>query len=106
PVRRDFQVGEKVFSVHQFFSMFYGQLGTRLEDVYKDLVLTDGILPGRLIPFADDSGGDFYCIISSGPDAGAIVIFRGEYLENDRSRAFERIAKSLPEFINGMQSID
>lgn len=92
------------YVLHEF--LFIGvknKIGNFEECVY-DFKIDMNILPDNLVPFAIDEGGAYYCM-----DTGNMSIFLWlpEFYD-DKKHATRFVAKSLQEFISGMNeySID
>lgn len=69
------------------------------ETSYENLVTKKGLIPKQLVLFARGSGGDFYCIDR---EDGAVVFYAMEHCLEPK-RAARKIAKSLAEFLDGME---
>ena len=101
PNRYLFKRDDRVYVVQGFLSVRFGPSHNRLENVFQDLKIDREILPKKLVPFAIDPGGDYYCFSVDEVDKGAIYVFVGEHADAPE-RATLRLANSLPEFIEGM----
>jgi cell wall assembly regulator SMI1 len=90
------------FELQRFMSMkepaFDGDVlfGT----TYENLVVKKKLIPMNLVPFARGSGGDFYCIDRSD---GSVCFYAMDHALEPK-RATKKVAKSLAEFIDGMQA--
>lgn len=84
--------------IQEFFPIAYGGDGSTVESHYRELVIGDKIIPGNLLPFGRDPGGDFYCLDM---ESGKITIFRAEYLP-DLSECITEVACSMTEFLDGL----
>ena len=86
------------YEVHSFKSFGdAGYSGVSIEDSHRSLV-AKGLLPKELIPFAMDSGGNFY-----GADTSGAVFF----VAMDVPGAVPvRIAEALEEFLDGLVSAE
>jgi hypothetical protein len=56
-----FENEEYEFEIHELIPAFV-ERPRNVVSVYKDLVVTRGLIPHSLFPFATGSGGDFFCI--------------------------------------------
>lgn len=99
PERCLLQIDDSEFVVQEFFPLRYGDVGDRLEDICDDLQNVRQILPKHLVPFADDPGGDFFCISIDTREVGAIFHFCCDYYD-DPSRAARYLTATLSEFVN------
>jgi len=87
------------FIVQQFIPIKYGH---RTIDALLNNLRNENILPNWLIPFADDPGGDLFCISLSQETYGQIFIWEHEVIDNDENPAYF-ISESLEQFINSLQ---
>jgi hypothetical protein len=69
-----------------------------MEDSVERLVRTKHVIPEFLLPFAVNSGGDYYCIDRG--DGAVIFYAMDQCLEPQR--ASHRVAESLDLFVEGM----
>ncbi len=88
------------FVVDQFIPIKYGDF--TFEDVYRQHVIEDKIIPSYLIPFAIDPGGDYFCISVRAEDKGKVFFFWTEFYE-DLKRAVRLVAPSFEDFIESMK---
>ena len=72
-----------------------------LEDVLVELS-EDSLIPSGFIPFADNWGGDYFCIDK---DEGSIYFFAMDYTD-DHERGKRYLTSSLTEFIEGLVNTD
>jgi len=87
--------------VHEFLPIKLGE--DTLEETLQDLVIERHVIPGYLVPFAIDPGGDFYCFSIRKKDFGAIFLFVGDYFD-DLDEAVVHLAKSFPVFMRQMKT--
>lgn len=92
PERSVFVGGEDDYEVQVVLPVVHGQ--RTLESVYELIVLTKQLIPPHLIPFANNSGGDYYCVDDRGR-----VFFVAMDPPNEPPI---QIAASIEEFLNGM----
>jgi hypothetical protein len=69
-----------------------------LEEVVESLVHEKKLIPEHLLPFAENDGGDFYCLDRR--DQSVVYYTMDDCLEP--TIAAKRVADSLPKFINEM----
>ncbi|MDJ1470983.1 SMI1/KNR4 family protein [Xanthocytophaga flava] len=84
---------EKIYEISSFCKM-------RVIYDYSKLFKEQGW--GIKIPFAMDNGGWLYCISLDEEDKGIIYLHNVDW--TDKQDAFEKVANSFEEFINGLQS--
>lgn len=89
------------FVVQEFFPMCFGPKPDRLESIVADLVIARAIIPPMLMPFADDPGGDYFCIGVDEKSAGKIYMFCNDY-SHDAARAIRYLSKSLDDFLSDL----
>jgi len=94
--------GKDRYVVQEFFSIRYGKPGHNIEDNYRELARNEKIIPNRLVPFAIDPAGDFYCFDSV---TGHISIFRSENLP-DLQKCITFLANSMSDFVEGLVEDD
>lgn len=58
------------------------------------------VIPTRLIPFADEEGGDLFCISVRGEDIGEIYYYNHE---DDGEESVTKISNSFKEFFNNLE---
>ena len=93
--------GERT-TLNTFFSIKYPGF-ISLESTYQSLVLDEKILPGSIIPFATDDGGNFFCISAKETTYGSIYYYNHEhYNEQNKEEALTLINKSFNEFLNAL----
>jgi cell wall assembly regulator SMI1 len=101
PTRHSFRTKDgHEYSVGSFLTMKYPSYEGEilLEDNYLELCKKKKIIKKDLIPFAEDEGGDPYCIHRR---TQAIYCFSMEF-SDDPKRSTRKVAPSLTEFIEGM----
>lgn len=101
PARKSFRTKDGYeCSVGSFLTMKYPSYEGEilLEDNYLEVCKKKKIINPKLIPFAEDEGGDPYCIHR---DTQEIYYFAMEH-SDDPKRATRKVAASLTDFIEGM----
>ena len=83
----------RVWDVRMTFSLDDGDRNDQLDSLYD---LVGDVLPSGALPFAEDWGGDFYCLMLSGPHAGRVVYWSHERDEGDTR--IEPVANSVADF--------
>lgn len=85
--------------VHTVFGLHNGPKYQRLDSIWEEY--KKHMLAG-LLPFADDGGGNFYCIQLKGRDRGKIYGWNHEdgYAETPRKAHFDFVANSFTEFLS------
>jgi cell wall assembly regulator SMI1 len=84
-------------SIASFYSLKYGN--NTLEDTINTWQIIENVLPKHLLPFADDPGGNAFCISLANEDYGKIYIWyhdvggRQVYLVD----SFEQFMQALKE---------
>ena len=86
--------------VRGFYPMLFGN--DRFEDNYQDFITERNLIPSYLIPFADDPGGDLYCMSIEKFHEGSIWSFHWDD-HDDLKEALHLLADSLDEFLAHMQ---
>jgi cell wall assembly regulator SMI1 len=71
------------------------------EETFLQVKVEEPFLPKDLIPFAIDSGGDFFCI-SDAPDRFGQIFFFATEDADDPAAATRYLAPSLKDFIEAM----
>jgi len=84
---------DRVWDVRTTFGLDEGDSSDQLDRVYE---LVGDVLPTATLPFAEDWGGNFYCLILSGPKTGQVVWWSHERDPDDD--AVEPVATSVSEF--------
>jgi len=84
---------DRVWDVRTTFGLDAADKGRQLDAVYH---LVGDVLPPGALPFAEDWGGNFYCLMLSGLHAGQVVYWDHERDEGDEP--VEPLAGSLEEF--------
>jgi hypothetical protein len=82
-----------VWDVRTTFVMDGEDDSDQLDRVYN---LVGDVLPSGALPFAEDWGGNFYCLMLAGPLAGQVVYWDHERDDDDNSVV--RLTGSLEEF--------
>lgn len=98
PVPRFFPKGDEVFAVEEFLPIKFGIRRERFEDAYQDIVVGNDLFPSKLIPFANDAGGDYFCYSLRDRAEGSVVFYQSEYYD-DPSRCVVTLSRSLNEFL-------
>jgi hypothetical protein len=62
--------------------------------------LYGGVIPKQMLPFADDPGGNFYCISLHGPNRGAVYFF-----DHESSGACDGFTLDAPDFDAFLQAV-
>jgi hypothetical protein len=93
-----FVAGDTVWDVRTTFAMD----GTPTDFDQLDCVygLVGDVLPPGALPIAQDWGGNFYCLMVAGPEAGCIVYWDHERDEGDHHT--DPVAQSLDEFLDSL----
>jgi hypothetical protein len=99
-----FNDGETIYVVQEFLPVKYAPPGFRFEDVVRDLKQERKVFPEHLIPFANDPGGDYFCISNDSQNRGSIYIFRSETAYHYPDRAVKFLADSLHDFITQLEA--
>lgn len=92
--KKDF-LKEKEITVSCFYSIKYGE--NKIEDIIKNLQVLEDVLPKNLFPFANDLGGNDFCISLEENNFGKIYIW---YHDTGGEKKF--IADSFQEFMNDL----
>lgn len=100
PERRYFVTTRGIqLGVSMFLTMCYGDpRSPTLEQIFTSLVHEKQLMPPHLLPFAENAGGDFFCLDRR--DQGVVYYTMDDCFEP--ATAAKRIADSLTEFVNGM----
>jgi hypothetical protein len=98
-----FRSNDDAFVVSQFLPVRHSLWGSRFESSCEALLENEIIRSLRLLPFAIDPGGDYFCFCTEGPDAGSIWFFCGEYID-EPDRAAVRIASGFEEFVGSLEA--
>lgn len=73
-------------TVNTFYSLKYEGFG-KIEDTYKNLVLTEKYLPLGLVVFAIDDGGNFFCVSVREKDYGKVYYFNNDHFDATKPEA-------------------
>jgi len=92
----------ETYILHEFLYVGSREKEGSFEDVVKYLIIEMEVMPKYLIPFANDEGGDFYCISTKKESYGKVYFFWSEFCD-DLDRAIEYVAPSFGDFLNKMQ---
>jgi hypothetical protein len=84
---------DRIWDIRSSFSLDDGDSSDQLDRMYE---LVGDVLPPAALPIAEDWGGNFYCVVLSGPLAGQVVFWDHERDEGDVS--VESVAESLESF--------
>lgn len=84
---------DRVYDVRTTFALDDGDKADQLDHVWE---LVGDVLPPDALPFAEDWGGNFYCLMLSGTLTGQVVWWDHEQDEGDHSVV--AIASSVAEF--------
>jgi hypothetical protein len=87
----------RVWDVRTTFALDANADADQLDRVYDSI---GDVLPPGILPFAQDWGGNFYCVVLSGPSAGAVVYWDHERDEDDTH--VEPVAKSIEAFYSAL----
>jgi hypothetical protein len=87
----------RVWDVRTTFALDANADADQLDRVYD---LIGDVLPPGTLPFAQDWGGNFYCVLLSGPSAGAVVYWDHERDEDDTH--LEPVANSIEAFYSAL----
>ena len=85
--------GDRIWDVRCTFGLEAGHNEDQLDRVYD---LVGDVLPPGALPFAEDWGGNFYCIMLSGPYVGRVLYWNHERDAGDHR--MESVARSVSEF--------
>jgi SMI1 / KNR4 family (SUKH-1) len=88
---------DRVWDVRTTFRLDNGGKEDQLDRVYE---LVGDVLPAEALPFAEDWGGNLYCLMLSGPRAGQVVFWDHERDEGDHW--VEPVAGSIEAFYAGL----
>lgn len=88
------------YKINEFLP--FGGVGDCIESTYREVFLENDEMPDNLVPFASDSGGDYFCFESSGKNVGRIVFFESEYYD-DPDQAVVVLSASFSEFIEQLE---
>ncbi len=89
-------------TINTFSSIKYEGF-SRLEEVYKNLIIDELYLPMGIIPFATDDGGNFFCISARKNDYGFIYYCNNDHynIEN-KEECLTLIEKNFKAFIENL----
>jgi hypothetical protein len=87
----------RIWDVRTSFTLAGDLESERLDRVYE---LVGDVLPPGAVPIAEDWGGNFYCLMLSGPHADRVVYWDHERDEGDHR--VEPVAGSIGEFFSGL----
>jgi hypothetical protein len=82
--------------------MRYGNPALTLEHSMERFKVKETVFPDRLIPFAVDPGGDYYCFSVCPDEVGAIYLFHMDHYGEPEGAA-EYLAPSLGEFLSKLR---
>lgn len=88
---------DRVWDVRSTFGLDVGDKADQLDFLHE---LFGDVLPPEALPFAEDWGGNFYCLMLSGPYAGQVVFWDHERDEGDHR--VEPVAESIEKFYTGL----
>jgi hypothetical protein len=90
------------YGVHQFKPIMHKTSLPTIEDTYELVCVQKGLIPRERLPFAVNGGGDFFCIDRQTQE----IFFHAMDDASQGNLAGRRVADSLPEFIERMQTED
>ena len=105
PVPRFFVKGDEMFAIEEFLPIKFGMRGERFEDAYRDIVVGNDLFPKKLIPFANDAGGDYFCYSLREGEEGAIVFYQSEYFY-DPAKSVIFLSGSFDDFLKSLVKED
>lgn len=89
----------------RFSSIKYEGFVNNLEESYEDLVLTESYLPSGIVPFANDEGGNLFCISTRKEDYGVVYYCNNDhYNTSNKEECFTQLDKSFRHFIDSLSS--
>ncbi len=88
---------DRVWDIRTTFKLDDGDQSDQLDSVYK---LVGDVLPIGMLPFAEDWGGNLYCIVLTGNSAGKVVWWDHERDDDDDSVV--AIAESILELYSNL----
>ena len=88
---------DRIWDVRTSFTLDGRDEEAQLDRVYE---LVGDVLPPGALPVAEDWGGNFYCLMLSGPLAGRVTYWDHERDEGDHR--VEPVAGSVAEFFAGL----
>jgi hypothetical protein len=88
---------DRLWQVRTTFRLDNGSKEDQLDRVFE---LVWDVLPPLALPFAEDWGGNLYCLMLSGPQAGQVVFWDHERDESDNR--VEPVAGSIEAFYTGL----
>ena len=84
---------DRVWDIRSSFAVDDGSAADQLDHVFQSV---GDVLPPNALPFAADWGGDFYCLMLTGPSEGRVVHWDHERDEGDFH--VEPVADSIEAF--------
>lgn len=84
---------DRIWDVRNSFGLDDGDRAGQLDDLYD---MVGDVLPPGAVPFAEDWGGDLYCLMLSGSHSGQVVYWSHERDEDDMR--VEPVAVSIASF--------
>lgn len=90
---------DRIWDVRTTFRLDDGDSADQLDRLYN---LVGDVLPPGALPFAADWGDNFYCLMLSGPHAGAVVYWNHERDEGDCT--VEPLADTIASFYERLVS--
>jgi hypothetical protein len=101
PDRRYFEYNGYENELLEFATMLEsGSKAFSFEATYEHLVGKEKVLPPSLVPFATNSGGDYYCVDSQTQE----IYFWAHELSDEPSRALRKAAPSLLWLLEHLQT--
>ncbi|WP_019142794.1 SMI1/KNR4 family protein [Noviherbaspirillum massiliense] len=85
------------WDVHALYEFADGPIHLQIDKVYR---LVADTLPSSLLPIAEDSARNFYCLVMEGPKKGQIVFLNGE--RKGGKHEAENVAPSFAAFLQGL----
>jgi hypothetical protein len=98
PVKTCYPFGAELYEVRWFYPIKHGDPESTLEATYRRV---SKVLPIRMIPFTDDSGGNLYCYSTAGPTMHSICYWDHEQY-NTPNHGVTVLAPSLQAFLEGL----
>jgi cell wall assembly regulator SMI1 len=88
----------EIYELHHVHGIHDGPEWARFLDRSQ---MYDGLIPERLLPIADDPGGNHICIVLSGPDRGAVYFWDHERAD-DPDESITKLAPDFDAFLRGL----
>jgi hypothetical protein len=88
---------DRVWDVRTTFTLDDGDRSEQLDFVYE---LVGDVMPAGTLPFAEDWGGNLYCLLLSGSRAGQVVWWGHERDDGDDS--VEPVAPSVTAYYESL----